>query len=528
LLEVAIIGEVKPGRSLSLWVSGHLAPGGEGVSLPLWRQSAGVPSIDYLLIREIKMEATKISRGILTAVLALDVLFMAGCSSENSHGNVYRQWSTRMAEMGIFPVYPPREDVVVGDVYALPLHPYDTAAVGYIGGLGNAGIHVEYLGDRNLGWTNLLARLERYYETRPYPADSTNIVSSVTNAPLTSISGYPETTQRTSAFSPGSIARLRQVSFPDFNISHVDQESLSAVIPIEGIMAGLNFNRSDITGVHFSIPHAESYGLTTEDLLEEVYHDDQFRPTPDGIYMRGDTNGVISVMGAQMAYGMFQDILARVAENPGNHIPWSIRMHMQRSVAAMTNHIYLALISEVYFARSMDITIERKTATGANGSARPIAAAELKQLKDMGLLAVRGLTKSVTSTSTTASATSTNVVTGTKAEMIDVTEGDSAFDLARKLRGLESPDSVDKIGGSVRVLSVSASSIGLRRTFERPICVGVRGVLVKIDVKNPRVFTGTGQTEWMKVEVEDMNDKGTDSKQRDNWSARGHQTHGDP
>jgi hypothetical protein len=407
-----------------------------------------------------------------------------------------------MAEMGIFPVYPPREDVVVGDVYALPLHPYDTATVGYIGGLGTAGIHVEYLGDTNLGWNNLLIKLERYYQTRPYPADSTNILSSTTNVPLTSISGYLETTQRTSAFSAGSIARLRQVSFPDFNISHVDQQSLSAVIPIEGIMAGLNFNRSDVTGVHFSIPHAESYGLTTEDLLEEAYHDHLLRPTSDGIYMRGDTNGVISVGGAQMAYAMFQDIIKKVVENPDNCIPCGVRRHMERSVAAMTNQIYLALISEVYFARSMDITIERKTSTGANGSARPIAAAELKQLKDMGLLVVRALTKSVTSTSTNASATSTNVVTGMKAEMIDVTEGDSAFDLARKLRGLEPPDSVDKLGGSVRVLSVSASSIGLRRTFSRPICVGVRGVLVKINVNNPVALEPNGKKEWMKVELQ--------------------------
>jgi hypothetical protein len=416
-----------------------------------------------------------------------------------------------MAEMGIFPVYPPREDVVVGDVYALPLHPYDTAAVGYIGGLGNAGIHVEYLGDTNLGWTNLLVKLERYYQTRPYPADSTNNLSSATNAPFTLIPGYPDSTQRTSAFSPGSIARLRQVSFPDFNISHVDQESLSAVIPIEGIMAGLNFNRSDITGVNFSIPHAESYGLTTEDLLEEVYRDQQFRITAHGIYMSGGTNGVISVPGAQMAYAMFQNVMEQVVDNPANCIPWSIKGHMRRSVAAMKDQIYLALISEVYFARSMDITIERKTATGAGGSARPIGAAELKQLKDMGLLAIHTRTNSVTSTTgTNTTATSTNVVTGTTADMIDVTEGDSAFDLARKLRGLKTPDSVDNIGGSVSVLGVSASSIGLRRTFERPICVGVRGVLVKINVNEPValglnekgqwVEDPNGKKEWMKIE----------------------------
>src|SRR5215471_10553526 len=109
---------------------------------------------------------------IKTHLIMLLVLLAAGglltsCSSVDSHGHVYRDWSKRMSEMGIFPVYPPREDIVVGDVYALPLHPYDTAAVGYIGGLGNAGIHVEYLGDTNLGWNSLADKEEHYYQNRP-------------------------------------------------------------------------------------------------------------------------------------------------------------------------------------------------------------------------------------------------------------------------------------------------------------------------------------------------------------------------
>src|SRR5881227_889309 len=89
------------------------------------------------------------------------IIISSCCSDPSARGHVYREWSDRMAEMGIFPVFPPREDIVVGDVYALPLHPYDSAAVGYIGGLGNAGIHVDYLGDKTLGWESLLKREEQ-------------------------------------------------------------------------------------------------------------------------------------------------------------------------------------------------------------------------------------------------------------------------------------------------------------------------------------------------------------------------------
>jgi hypothetical protein len=434
----------------------------------------------------------------LASALAAGAALFAGCAMD-SHGHVYRDWSKRMAEMGIFPVYPPREDIVVGDVYALPLHPYDTAAVGYIGGLGNAGIHVDYLGDTNLLWTNFLAKLGVYYSTRPYPADSTN--AAATNMPLTSIIGYEDATQRKSAFTPGSVARLRQVSFPDFNISHVGQGSLSAVVPIEGIMAGFNFNHSDITDVHFSIPHAESYGMTVEELLKELQLDHHFLARNGNLYLRADSKeAVISVGGAQLAYAMFQDIFENLRRNSSS-IPWTVRWHMRKSAKNMKDKIYLALISEVYFARSMDITIDRKSATGASGSARPIAASELKQLKDMGLLATHSQTTNIPTTNQTTTATSTNIVTGTKAELIDVSAGDTAYDLAKKLRGLDTPDSIDKIGGSVKIVSVSASSIGLRRTFQRPIVVGVRGVMVKIDVNHPEEFVVRGKTnQWFRID----------------------------
>ena len=437
---------------------------------------------------------------VLIALVCAGSGWLTGCCRIDAHGHVYREWSRRMSEMGIFPVYPPREDVVVGDVYALPLHPYDTATVGYIGGLGNAGIHVEYLGDQNLGWTNFLTKLERYYRTRPYPADSTTAIVGATNAPFTRMSGCADEANRTSAFSPGSTNRLRQVSFPDFTVTHIDQESLSAVVPIEGIMASLNFNHSDIKAVHFSIPHAESYGMTTEEALQEVYQDRQFTNFQGSVYLLANSNGVISVAGAQLSYAMFQDIIRNVSQNPDYCIPWNVRRHMRKSVEAMQGKIYLALITEVYFARSMDITIDRKTATGASGAARPVSTAELKDLKDLGLLAVRSHTNLVRTTNITVSGGSTNIVTGTRAEIIDVSQGDSAYELARKLRTLEVNDSVSNIGGSVRVVSVSTGNIGLRRTFERPICVGVRGVLIKVDVAHPKALGASGRKEWLKVE----------------------------
>ena len=204
-----------------------------------------------------------------------------------------------------------------------------------------------------------------------------------------------------------------------------------------------------------------------------------------------------------MAYGMFADILYTLNNDPTRTFPSFIRSHMTKTAQRMEDKIYLALISEVFFARSMDITIERKTATGASAAARPITTAELQKLRDLGLTKLTTRTN-VTNTSTnTTTGDSTNSHAGTKTELLQLSEGDTAYDLARKLRELETPDGVGNIGGGVKVLHVSASNIGLRRTFARPVVVGVRGVLLKIDVNNPVVFasdTNRPPTQWMRVE----------------------------
>src|SRR5688500_5484548 len=51
---------------------------------------------------------------------------LAGCRPKpgtHDPGYVAKEWSMTMREFGIVPVFPPREDVQVGDVYAMPLPP---------------------------------------------------------------------------------------------------------------------------------------------------------------------------------------------------------------------------------------------------------------------------------------------------------------------------------------------------------------------------------------------------------------------
>jgi hypothetical protein len=75
---------------------------------------------------------------------------------------------------------------------------------------------------------------------------------------------------------------------------------------------------------------------------------------------------------------------------------------------------------------------------------------------------------------------------------------------------------VENVGGSVKVLRVSTSSIGLRRTFQRPIAVGVRGVLIRVNVGDPKdLEDGKGEI-WMKVDLDRQPTKRPGSRGKDN------------
>lgn len=65
---------------------------------------------------------TLLSTGALALLLVLSA-GTSGCASDR--GYVQRQWSGTFRELGIVPIFPPREDVYVGDVYATSYDPED-------------------------------------------------------------------------------------------------------------------------------------------------------------------------------------------------------------------------------------------------------------------------------------------------------------------------------------------------------------------------------------------------------------------
>ena len=62
--------------------------------------------------------------------MLLTVIVLLGCkSNELEFVEVQKEWATMFRQLGIVPIYPPREDYFVGDVYASSYDPHDPESI---------------------------------------------------------------------------------------------------------------------------------------------------------------------------------------------------------------------------------------------------------------------------------------------------------------------------------------------------------------------------------------------------------------
>lgn len=209
------------------------------------------------------MKSRKVGWWVLIAVLGGIQL---GCASTVGPGEVASKWSCKLREMQITPVFPPREDLHVGDVYWLPnakpgsTTPADaycnrTPADGFL----EVGTHVAYFEQVN-------EALKSYYKSRPsLPRTGTSTISiSSSGSSAFTISSSPRSTSPDSATDTifaGAADRTRLVAFPDFMTIQVKSFDLGAILPIAGVLAPLGISSSSADSAAISIPVAESYGL---------------------------------------------------------------------------------------------------------------------------------------------------------------------------------------------------------------------------------------------------------------------------
>jgi hypothetical protein len=229
----------------------------------------------------------------------------------------------------------------------------------------------------------------------------------------------------TDAASNSRTNRLRIVGFPEFSTTSIAQGDLSGLIPIEALTTGLNISGSNVDRVSVKIPAAESYSLSFSEVHDSIVKPDK-----------------VSVGGKE--YRQFTDTFSKFVEP-------AIVLTGYDTSEKPNKALYFRVITEVFYARAIDVSIFSSNAFGANVNVNQ-SSNESGELNES------------TSSENQGGALNSSV------------PGDQSANVL--LKAIQ--DNLDRTmalpGGSVQVVSYNDSSIGLRMVYDRPIAVGSRGI----------------------------------------------------
>jgi hypothetical protein len=367
--------------------------------------------------------SSHLSGRLLAKGMALLVLlmFISACATKIEPGKVARDWSCKIREMQVNPIFPPREDVHVGDVYWLPdvgKSPKD----GYCDKKPDfmpMPSHLFYLPE-----VNQLA-YDHYMQRPNFPSmtQGTSSVSVTTSGIV--ITGGSQTTApsisgsslfaNTSTAQFGTTTRTRLVGFPDFLTVEIDRASLGAILPIQGVFASIGISSEDVQSASISIPVAESYGV------------------PQGLALATLTKSAHTTT----ICNIIKDNAEDAKNNPGAR-----------------NEGGMHLVTEVFYTRAIDVNIQSNKAF-ALGLARDRENAGTTTTADLSL------PSSTTGTSSTSSTAG-------------MTQQQMAKVAADALKALNARNSTP--GVTLSYESASSSMISMRRLFDRPVAIGFRSM----------------------------------------------------
>lgn len=341
---------------------------------------------------------------------------LAGCGVTRDPGFVAREWDSSMRELSIYPLFPPREDVQVGDLYVVLAEAEDGPQdVDY----GTPGIWLDSLLTRDA--------VEAFYDGRINLPKGLPVVSSVASgdASPTSLTQVISTTPPHNAYrSADPLARLRLVQFPAFSLALLRESEIGLAAP--SLLGGLlgTLGGSDDLNLSLSVPQAESYALpanTLIDLLQQQCAAGKKVIDPARVALAGD-------------------MLRRPGDKSGTPV--------------------LIVISEVFYTRTLDYTFSRKSGfgIGATAGAPPVPQPPVPQPPedDQGGTAQPEIQPAVAT---------------------DI--GAQLTALAAQVNGA-APNAGQALPGARGTIDLSGNrSVRLSQNFERPIAIGYRALFVR-------------------------------------------------
>jgi len=381
-------------------------------------------------------------------VVSLGFGVLLGCQSRGSYsgsgpqGAILDQWSERISTTGLVVIAPPREDVRVGDIYAFSVSP-DQLATGSESARRLAAKHIA----ASSRWTSLpvLTELSNEYAQRPsWPMTPDAFVS---QAGADAVWQEPGTEGK-SIFTPEPVVtRLRIVSLEQFAAVSFTGVDLETVIPTEAATLIAGNADPKTLAVTLRAGSAESYSLSLDSVI--------------GLLLDSAAGDGGSGFVLKPAYRKNLDLVAD----------------------SLTGRVWLAVISEVVYIRSADITVRTFDATPKE---EEVTAGELAQV------AQKLQEPSATATADTPAQPAATGVSDRALGTYAVTKLDplyGAFVRAKAINDILADSVGDDVPGSLmHFISVTDESVALRRLWPRGLAVGVRGLVLEIDTATGRVL----------------------------------------
>lgn len=269
-------------------------------------------------------------------VLGLGALALSGCQSDRPDpGAIAKEWSTNTAQLGIRPIYPPRE-VYPGDVFISV--GYDVDSIEEIPTKAFNILPIRYSHVPNL---KEVAALEK--DRLRFPIDTSNTDAA-------SFIGFPSNDERINCL----------VAFPGFTFASTSDVNLGANIPKSVWAAMFSTSSRSTYTVSYSVPKAECISYEVGNVRPRV-----------NTYLARLGAGVISdIQDTAISLRIPQDIKEKYNAAPILVIPY-----------------------EVYYARTLDVTVNALDGSSSQLSATALSLIELsdkKQKLEDKLLALTG------------------------------------------------------------------------------------------------------------------------------------------
>lgn len=339
---------------------------------------------------------------------------LIGCVS-TPRGAAAREWSLSLRELQIVPVFPPREDVYVGDVYAIDQDEIKLFEKRY--GAYKDGFLPIYV---------LAAHVPLQQGTSDFYAKRPSFPRSDLAGTDPSHAAQP-TNEPDNVYTSGDVSRLRIVGFPEFMSATITQGDIAAFIPTEAVNIGAAAGFTHSQQVKISVPVAESYAYPSAQAFAAAEQ-----------YLKD--SGINKVLGVDPLVVPDGAILG-----------------------------HLRLITEVYYTRVIDVSFFNSQSRGARIDA--------KINTPPGI----GSPESPPPPAPAPSTPSSGPTSPPPADGAPPDAASTASSLVNDLNNqLDAAMASQVPGGKVRFVSAGAYGVAMRRTFERPVAIGYRGLLIAV------------------------------------------------